>query len=228
VSDPWRSESKTMRQLRLLMTFALTGVMMLMMSGISAADVIINHSTTAPTFGPDERAVTLLNGDTGTTVHGSIDNPSTGVLFSSVGDILFNGAINGVSAVRAQDGSINNLIISLPGSTFTDAIFDVYGVYLTNPAFTITVNLNDGSITENLTLTAGQTSRNWFSLQTTNNETISSIEFSGAKFYGLESTNISGTQSAVPEPSTIALVFSGLLGAGVKVRRIRKTKKETV
>ncbi len=209
------------------MTFALTGVMMLMMSGISAADVIINHSTTAPMLGPDERAVALVNGDTGTTVHGSIDNPSAGVLFSG-NEILFNGAINGVSAVRAQDGSINNLTISLPGSTFTDAIFDVYGVYADHPTFTITVNMNDGSVTENLTLVSGQTSRNWFTLQALNNETISSIEFSGAKFYGLESTNISGAQSSVPEPSTIALVFSGLLGAGVKVRRIRKTKKETV
>jgi len=216
-----------MRQLRLLMTLAMSGVMMLMMSGISAADVIINHSNTAPMIGPDERAVALMDAETGTSVHGTITNPSMGVLFSSTGDILFNGAINGVSAVRAVDGSINNITIGVPGSTFTDAIFDVYGVYLTNPGLTITVNLNDGTITQNLTLTAGQTSRNWFSLQTTNNETISSIELSNAKFYGLESTNISGAQSSVPEPSTIALVLSGLLGAGVKVRRIRKTK-ETV
>jgi hypothetical protein len=217
-----------MRHLRLLMTFALSGVMFLMMSGISAADVMFYHTTTTPTLGPDERAVTLLNGDTGNTVHGTIDDPSTGVEFYTGQDILFNGAINGVSAVRAEDGSINSLTISLPGSTFTDAVFDVYGVYDVHPYFTVTVNLNDGAISENVNLVAGETSRNWFTFQTYNNETISSIVITNAKFYGLEDTNISGAQSSVPEPASIALVFSGLLGAGVKIRRMRKETKETL
>jgi hypothetical protein len=213
-----------MRQLRLLMTLATAGAMLFMMSGSSLADVMVYHTTTTPTFGPDERVVTLLNGDTGTTVHGTINNPSLDVDFSTTNDVLFNGDINGVSAVRAEDGSINNLTISLPGETFTDAIFNVYGTYPIPSSLDITVNLNDGGISEHFNLIAGPTSRDWFTFQTFHNETISSIVISNAKFYGLENVNISGAQSSVPEPGTLALVFSGLLGAGMKVRRYRNTE----
>lgn len=210
-----------MRQLRLLTTLTM-GAMLVMTSGMCSADVLMYSTTVAPTFGANERPVTLINGETETLVHGSITSPTAVVDFSTTNDVLFNGNVNGTPAVRAEDGSINNLVLSLGGLTFTDAIFDVYGVYTTHPSLTITVNLSDGAVAQSFLLTAGQTSRNWVTIQAFNNETISSIVISDAKFYALEDTHLSFAETGVPEPSSLALVFSGLLAAGSRLRKFNR------
>ena len=204
------------------MALALVGSMAVMMSGMCAADVMIYASTVAPTFPAIERPVTLLNGDTGTSVHGSITNPSAGVLFSTTNDILFNTVLDARPAVEAQDGSINNLTITLPGFKFTDAILDIYGVYAVHPALTITVYLNDGAVAQTFQLQPGQISRNWITVEAFNHETIDKIVISDAKFYALEDVHISGAENGVPEPATLALVFSGLIGAGSKLRKYNR------
>ena len=216
-----------MRQLRLLTAAASAAAVVLLMSGVCAADVMMTASTTAPTYGSNEHAVILLNGQTGATVTGNISNPSAVVDFSTDVDVLYNGAVNATPAVRAQDNSIDTITISLPGFTFTDAIFNIYGVYIGHEAINITVNLNDGSVTEAFDLVSGQTSRNWLTIQAFNNEVINSITISDAKFYALEDTHISGPSSAsVPEPSSIALFLSGLIGAGSTLRRRNRKSQE--
>ena len=205
----------------------MAAVFLLMISATCAADVMITTSTTAPTFNSSEHPVILVNGQTGAKVTGNISNPSGVVDFTTNVDVLFNGAVNGTPAVRAQDGSIDTLTITIPGITFTDAIFDIYGVYTGHEAINITVNLNDGSVTESFDLHSGQTSRNWMTIEAFNNETINSITISDAKFYALEDAHISGPSTAtVPEPATLALVFSGLLGIGGRLRKRNRKPQE--
>ncbi len=209
------------------MALAIAAAMLLVMSGNCVADVIMFATTTRPTFGSDERPVTLIDGESGFTVHGTTTNPDTTAFFSTDADILFNGNVNGTPAVRAEDGSINSLVISLGGIAFTDVIFDMYGVYMVHPSATITVYLSDGAVAQTFQLTPGQTSRNWVTIEAFNNETISSVVISDAKFYALEDTHFSFNETGVPEPSTLALVFSGLIGAGSRLRKWnRKSRTE--
>lgn len=124
----------------------------------------------------------------------------------------------GQSDVYAKDGLINNITFSIPGHTFGDFIMNPFKPDVNNDLL-VTVVTNDGSFHFNHGEKHGD---NFFTITTTGGEVVDSITI--ASLHGFEDlkqarvSDISGV-SAVPEPSSLALLGSGFLGVAATLRR---------
>lgn len=203
---------------------ALTLVVGLFLTCSAWADIVITNSLTPPTDLTGENAVLLIDGETGTTVHGAISGTGAIAYFTTPQQLDVLKTV--VPKIRAVDGSINQLTITAPGFTFTDLLLDIYGVYDGHSNLMITVNANDGAFTATLALLAGQSDHNYVSIFAHNGETITSVMLGypqAGKFYAIQDIYFSGVQpltNGVPEPSTLALGITGLAGLGGVWRRL--------
>jgi len=221
----------------------------------ASADTIFSPPNPTPN-GQNEVFVTFSNtSQSGATVYGMAG--SVQVVFTtldSTGDnsqqdsliINPNGAPR--RSIGAVDQSINNLLITVPGYTFTDFKSDFYGVYsnddLTddqcdhNPRHPISVSVttNDGTRpTDVSNPNAGPACHNLFAINTSNGETIDSIFIGNidsddaAKFYALSDIAFSGLAPInvqTPEPGSLILLSTGLAGSATALKR--KWLKKTV
>jgi len=165
----------------------------------------------------NEENILLNSGATGVTVFGLTNQTQLQVQFSSTTDTLVEPS-SGQARVEALDGLVNNITISIPNGTFSDVILnpffgsgtaDVTVVTSNNQTFTFSYSLSNG---ENfLTIVADPGTR------------IFSVTVSApGGFTDLRQPRISGAEANVPEPATMLLFGSGLLGLGAAFRKIRR------
>jgi PEP-CTERM motif len=165
---------------------------------------------------PGEENILFLTNMSGSAITGHTNHSHTPVTFTLTTDTL--SAKSGQSDIDAADGFINDLTITVPGHSFLDLIFNPFKPGA-NGDLAVTVVTNTGP----LVFTYGNMhGDNFLTIMTTRGQTISSVTIDSASgFQDLKQPRISGISGAtiVPEPSSMLLPGSGLLGVAMVVRR---------
>lgn len=165
----------------------------------------------------DEENVLLNNGTTGTLVFGLTNQTNLQVAFSSTTDMLVEPS-SGQARVEALDGLVNNITISVPNGTFHDIILNPF--FGSGTAEVTVVTANNEVFSFSYTLSNGQ---NFLTIVAAPGTAIFSVTVSAASgFTDLRQPRISGAAENVPEPATMLLFGTGLLGIAGAVRKIRR------
>jgi hypothetical protein len=167
---------------------------------------------------PNEQNILFGSDQVGTTVFGFTNFTNTTVQFSSTTDTLVVTS-SGQAKVTAADGLVNDITISVPGTTFADFILNPFKP-AANTDLQITVVMSDASV-----FTFGPygstNGNNFLTITTSGGELISSVTIDSAGgFQDLRQPRISGVTGApIPEPSSLLLLGSGALGILGVLRR---------
>jgi PEP-CTERM motif len=167
---------------------------------------------------PNEQNILFQTDQTGMTIDAFTNISHTMVQFSSTTDTLVG--TGGQSDLDAVDGLINDVTFTVPGHTFLDFIFNPFKPGA-NGDLVVTVVTNTGPFT----FTYGDKhGNNFLTVTTTGGEVIDSVTIDSASgFQGLKQPRVSGISGVVvtPEPSSLFLVGSGVLGLAQVLRRRR-------
>src|ERR1051325_1951242 len=162
----------------------------------------------------DEENILLNNGLNGITVFGLTNQTQLQVAFSSSTDTLVEPS-SGQARVEALDGLVNNISISIPNGTFHDIILNPF--FGSGTATVTVLTANNETFTFSYSLSNGQ---NFLTIVADPGTSIFSVTINApGGFTDLRQPRISG--ASVPEPATMLLFGSGLLGIATAFRKLR-------
>ena len=168
---------------------------------------------------------------------GAIGNPilgetnQTGLTVQFGSNELLVAPSNGQARVEAQDGSLTDLDVSIPGSSFASLIFNLDAA--ANGTVDFSVLDTDGNLTLFSNNVLGKSGSNFFTFTTTNGTRIAKVslvtdtpvvltdaeQFRIGGAWG--STQESEVPATVPEPVSLVLLGSGLIGCAHRLRGAR-------
>ncbi len=164
----------------------------------------------------DEENILLSSGLNGITVFGLTNQTQLQVAFSSTTDTLVEPS-SGQARIEALDGLVNNIRITIPNGTFHDIILNPF--FGSGTADVTVVTANNQVFNFSYTLGNGE---NFLTIVADPGTAIFSVTISASGgFTDLRQPRISGAEGNVPEPATMFLFGSGLLGIGAAMRRFR-------
>lgn len=174
----------------------------------------------------------LVDAGTGATVTGAVGG--VGVTFDSTNDALLKGDANGQADVSSTDGLLNDLTFAIEnGYTFDAAIFNLFPISGNNPndpftplkADTVVISYYAPGLGQQ-SLTISTNGQNFLGIYGNAGEKFTSVGFAAdpstngiQDLRQLRLAGISPVQSAVPEPSTWAMLLVGFGAIGASLRR---------
>jgi len=197
----------------------------LAVAGASSAEASIVFSAAGGNGGNNVQFQNVVGNNTATL--SSDTNQGNNVTFTTVGNLLFSPA-NGAARITATDGSLENLEWHLTNLTtaFDLGVFNINTPNQNGASVTIYAYNQLGTEFSSNALPLVGNGQHFFTVDANGTDLISSIRFvvTGGVVDDVRQVRLDGVESitAVPEPSTWAMMILGFAGVGVMAYRRKR------